>query len=600
MSPALRTLAITVAAALSTAVLSAAIPSVAVAAGDPDTAAWERTGRPERLMVIRPGTVALVSRGTVVRRLYPQAGALPLSWLVANAGHDWVARSSGGGTAAVQMKTAVLLTPGTTLRIGPDTAKVLFTAGRTAASGTWIRGSRAGLEVRDATLGSVGEDGNEPAAGDAAGRPYILMGAGGRLDLDHSTVTGFGLPGTGPGLSRFSGVTWGKGSTGSAVGSSFVGNRTGLRLAGSTGVKLSDVTVKGSLEDGVVLNKDAGTVIEGLASQDNGRNGLTAGGTDDRALTGVGTSGNRGSGIKATAQSGLRLTGVTSQGDQGGGIRLVSCAACTVDTATVHGAPVALAVSGAGSQVAVVDPRFSSGTTGITLAAGIGGATVSGGTVQGFERGIAVSGSAVSVRQTAVSDSLTGVSVYGQAHEVSLRGVTVRGGRVGVTASDTTSAVTLTDVRVSGTTRKGLSSASPGLRVTGGSVSGATTAVDLGASARLDTLTISGARRGLHLAAGVHATGTALDVLAERKGIEVGRGARMDLTDSRVRAPIALFGPGDVHRIGHTRVTLPPFPWLGFAALLALTLAAGLQTVHQVRHRRTPTPQVASHVRNTA
>ncbi|MFF3563435.1 right-handed parallel beta-helix repeat-containing protein [Streptomyces sp. NPDC002574] len=598
MSPAPRILAVAVTAALSAAVLSAAIPS-AVAAGDPDAAAWERTGRPERLMVIRPGTVALVSRGTVVRRLYPQTGALPLSWLVANAGHDWVARSSGD-TSAVRMRSAVLLTPGTTLRIGPDTGKVLFTAGRTAASGTWIRGSRATLDVRDTSLGSVGEDGEEPAAEDAAGRPYLLMGAGGRLDLSRTTVTGFGLPDSGPGLSGFSGVTWGKGSTGSAVGSTFVGNRTGLRLAGSTGVTLSDVTVKGSLEDGVVLNRDAGTSIEGLTSQDNGRNGLSASGTDDRALTGVGTSGNRGSGIKATAQSGLRLTGVTSQGDQGGGIRLVSCAGCTVDTATVHGAPVALAVSGAGSRVAVDEPRFGTGTTGISLAAGISGATVSGGTVQGFERGIAVSGSAVTVRRTVVSDSLTGVSVYGQARQVSLRDVTVRGGRVGVTASDTTSGVALTDVRVSGTTRKGLSSASPGLRVTGGSVSGATTAVDLGASARLDHLTISGARRGLHLAAGVRATGTALDVLAERKGIEVGRDGRMDLTDSRVRAPIALFGPGTVHRAGRTQVTLPPFPWLGFAALLALTLAAGMQTVHQVRHRRTPTPQVASHVRNTA
>ncbi|MEU6340348.1 right-handed parallel beta-helix repeat-containing protein [Streptomyces sp. NPDC046977] len=600
MSTALRTLAVAVATALSSAVLTAALPSaVAVAAGDPDTAAWERTGRPERLMVIRPGTVALVSRGTVVRRLYPQAGAVPLSWLAANTGHDWVSRQAGEDSA-VAVRTAVLLTPGTTLRIGPDTGKVLFAAGSTAASGTWIRGSRATLEVRDATLASVGEDGKEPAAEDAAGRPYLLMGAGGRLDLDHSTVSGFGLPGSGPGLSGFSGVTWGKGSTGSAAGSSFVGNRTGLRLAGSTGVKLSDVTVKGSLEDGVVLNRDAGTVIENLTSQDNGRNGLTASGTDGRALTGIGTSGNRGSGIKATAQSGLRLTGVTSQGDQGGGIRLVSCAQCAVDTATVHGAPVALAVSGAGSDVSVDEPHFSTGTTGISLAAGISGATVSGGTVQGFERGIAVSGSDVTIRQTAVSDSPTAITVYGQARQVSLEGVTVRGGRVGVTASDTTSGVALTDVRVSGTTRKGLSSASPGLRVTGGSVSGATTAVDLGASARLDHLTISGARRGLHVAAGVHASGTALDVLAERKGIEVGRDGRMDLTDSRVRAPIALFGPGTVHRGGRTQVTLPPFPWLGFAALLALTLAAGMQTVHQVRHRRTPAPQVASHVRNTA
>jgi hypothetical protein len=594
--PVLRAAAVTVAAA---AALTAAAPT-ALAAGstaNPDTGAWQRSGRPERLMVVRPTSVDLVSNGTVVQRLYPAAGSVAISWLAANVGQSWISHAHGNLTT-VQVRAAVLLTPGTTLRIGPVTKKVLFTAGTTAASGTWIRGSRATLDVRGTTLGSVDTNGRETSAAGTAGSPYILMGAGGQLDITDSTITGFGLPGTGH--AGFSGVTWGKGSTGYAVGSSFVGNRTGLRLAGSSGVRLSKVTVKGSVGDGVVLNGDTGTTVQNLTSQGNGRNGLAAGGTDQRNLSGISTRDNHGSGVKATAQNGLRLTGVTSQGDKGGGIRLVSCAGCTVDRAVVDGAPVALAVSGAGSQVTVKDPQLSNGVTGISLAAGIKGASVSGGTVRAFERGIAISGSDVTVRATTVRDSRTGISVYGQAGNAALNGVTVRGGRVGVTASGTTSGISLTGVRISGTSSKGLSSASPGLRVTGGSVSGATTAVDLGASARLDTLTVSGARRGVHLAAGVHATGTALDVLAERKGIEVGRKARMDLTDSRVRAPIALSGQGSVQRHGNTQVTLPPFPWLGFAALLALTLAAGLQTVHQVRHRRTPLPRVAGHIRNIA
>ncbi|TKA06665.1 hypothetical protein [Actinacidiphila oryziradicis] len=181
----------------------------------------------------------------------------------------------------------MLLTPGTTLRIGPVTKKVLFTAGTTAASGTWIRGSRATLDVRGTTLGSVDTNGRETSAAGTAGSPYILMGAGGQLDITDSTITGFGLPGTGH--AGFSGVTWGKGSTGYAVGSSFVGNRTGLRLAGSSGVRLSKVTVKGSVGDGVVLNGDTGTTVQNLTSQGNGRNGLAAGGTDQRNLSGIST-----------------------------------------------------------------------------------------------------------------------------------------------------------------------------------------------------------------------------------------------------------------------------------------------------------------------
>lgn len=562
-----------------------------------DTGAWQRAGRPDRLMVIRPGTVDLLSHGVLVRQLYPALGALQLSWLAANSGQEWISYAPGDHSTAV-VRTAVLLSPGTTLRIGSQTKTVRFAAGTTAAAGSWIRGSNATLDIRDTTLEAVGPAGSGPVPGNAQGRPYLAMGSAGRMDLTGTTVDGFGR--TGPVPAQQTGVTWGRGSTGSAVNSTFTGGRTGLRLAGSTGVRLDTVTVKDAVEDGVILDADRGTSVTALTSQGNGRNGLAVGGTDNRTLAGVTTGGNGGVGVKATAQHGLRLTGPVSHGDHGGGIRLVSCAACAVDRPEVDGAAVAVAVSGPGSQVAIGDPVLDHGATGISLAAGIAGATVTGGTVSGFERGIAVAGSHVTVSGTKVSGSATGIAVYGQASHVALRTVTVSGGRFGATLSGTTSAVTLTAVRISGASSKGLSSASPGLRVTGGSVSGATTAVDLGAAADLRSLAISGTHRGVHLATGVHVTARDLDVLAERKGIETDRGARLDLTDSRVRAPIALTGAGTVQRHGSTRITLPPFPWLGFAALAALTLAVIFQSVHQVRHRRTPRPPVAAHVRNTA
>lgn len=593
-------------AAVATAVASAAVLTAAPAAlatgptAAQETRAWERTGRPDRLMVIRPGIIDLLSQGSMVRRLYPPVGAVPLSWLAANSGQGWINYDSGS-TSTVRVRTAVLLTPGTTLRIGARTKKVLLTAGKTEAAGTWISGSRATLEISGTTLASVAANGTSPAPADAAGRPYLSMGAGGRMAIGSTTISGFGRGG--PSVpARQSGVTWGKGSTGSATGSTFQGNRVGLRLANSTGVALKQVTVKDSVEDGVVLNADHGTTVDGLTSQANGRVGLSVGGTDSRTLTGVVTRDNHGTGIKATAQRGLTLTAPESHADAGGGIRLLSCADCTVDKALVDGAAVAVTVSGTGARTTLRDPRLTGGGAGagISLAAGIAGATVSGGTVSGFDRGIGIAASHVNVDRTAVSGNRTGIAVYGQADQVSLHSTRVSGGRVGVTASGTTSGVALSGVKISGAARKGLSSASPGLRVTGGSVSGATTAVDLGADARLETLTVSGARRGIHLATGVHATGAGLDVLAERKGIEADHGARMDITDSRVRAPIALAGDGSVRAHGRTEVTLPPFPWLGAAALAALTLAILLQTFHQVRHRKAPRPRVADHVRNTA
>src|SRR5262249_17862830 len=158
-------------------------------------------------------------------------------------------------------------------------------------------------------------------------------------------------------------------------------------------------------------------------------------------------------------------------------------------------------------------------------AAGIAGATVTGGTVGGFDRGIAIGASEVTVARTTVTGSATGVKIYGHARDVALNSVTVRGGRTGVTASGATTDVVLSGLHISNTARKGLASASKGLTVVGGSVSGTVTGVDLGASARIRTLTISDSRRGIHLSADVHATGQGLDVLAERKGIEADSGA---------------------------------------------------------------------------
>jgi hypothetical protein len=587
--------AVTVLTALS-AVSAAVSPAVAADPAQSDLAAWQRNGKPDRLIVVRPGVVDLVHHGVIEARRSPGAGDVRMSWLAANAGPEWITQD-GDDPSAVRVGAAVLLTPGTTLRIGRVTKKVLFGAGGSAASGTWIRGSRATLDIRDTTLAAVGPEGGVVADG-APVRPYIYMGAGGRLDISDSTVSGFGLAGRAP--SRFSGVTWGKGSTGSAVRSTFQGNRTGLRLAGSLGVRLNGVTAEDSVEDGFVLNRDTGTSVTGLTARGNGRNGVTVGGTDGRTLSRITTRNNKGIGIRAAPQHGLSLVRVDSGSDRGGGIRLLSCVACTVSDATVRHTRTAVSVTGPGSRVAVDRPRLSGGRTGISLGEDISSATVTGGTVGDFARGVSVSGPRVTVSGTRIDGSRTGISVDGRAHDVALREVTVTGSRTGVTAAATTTGVSLTSVQVKNASGKGLASASTGLRIKGGSVSGAGTAVDLGAPARLDGLTITGAQRGIHLTRTVRATGTDLDVLAERKGIEADRGAVIDITDSRVRAPLAMAGDGEIVRHGRTEVTLPPFPWLGFAAIVALLSAIGLQTVHQVRHRRTPRPKVARHVRNTA
>ncbi|WP_030607323.1 right-handed parallel beta-helix repeat-containing protein [Streptomyces sclerotialus] len=593
------------AAAALSAVLALGIESAppAAAVGAPeDVAAWERTGRPDRLMVLRPRSVSLLSGGTLVRRLYPGTPSVSLGWLAANAGREWISHESGT-PSTVRVRTAILLAPDTILRIDDQTKKVLLDAGRDARSGTWISGSRASLDVDSTTLASVTPDGSSPAPADAPGRPYVSMGAGGRMDFRNATVSGLGRVGDTTTADQ-SGVTWARDSTGSATGSTFEGNYTGLRLAGSKDVTLKNVTASGATEDGIVLKGDRGTRATGLAADSNGRTGIALGGTDGRTLAGLTTRDNDGAGIKATLQRGLTLNSPNSHFDQGGGIDLTSCRECVVRKATVESSSrAAVRVSGGDSTVSVEDAELTGhngSEPGILLGEGIKGATVSGGTVGGFDRGIGITGSGVRIEDTALTGNRTGITIGGDAERVALRDVQVDGGETGVLASATTRRITLSDVRVTEASRKGLASSSPGLRVTGGELSGGTTAVDLGAPARLEDVAIGSTHRGMHLAQKVRASGKSLDVLAERQGVVADAGSRLDLTDSRVRAPVALDGEGEVKRHGKTEITLPPFPWLGFAALVALALAVVLQTLHHVRHRGTPRPKVAGHVENTA
>ncbi|WP_052862913.1 right-handed parallel beta-helix repeat-containing protein [Streptomyces niger] len=581
--------------------IEAAPPAAAIGAPE-DTAAWERTGRPDRLIVLRPRSVSLLSGGSLVRRLYPGTPSVSLSWLAANAGREWISHESGA-PSTVRVHTAILLAPDTILRIDDRTKKVLLSAGRDARSGTWISGSRASLDVDSTTLTSVAADGAGPAPANAPGRPYVSMGAGGRMDFRNATVSGLGRVGETTTADQ-SGVTWARGSTGSATGSTFEGNYTGLRLAGSKDVTLKNVTASGATEDGVVLKGDQGTKVSELSADSNGRTGIALGGTDDRTLTGLTTHDNDGAGIKATLQSGLELNSPTSRFDQGGGIDLTSCRQCIVRKASVESSSrAAVRVSGGESTVSVRDSELTGhngSEPGILLGEGIESATVSGGSVSGFDRGIGITGSGVRIEHTSLSGNRTGIAIGGDADQVALHDVRVDGGETGVLASATTRHIRLTDVRVTEANRKGLASSSPGLRVSGGTLAGGTTAVDLGASAHLEKVAVGSSHRGMHLAQNVRATGTSVDVLAERQGVVADAGSRLDLTDSRVRAPVALDGDGEVKRHGKTEITMPPFPWLGFAALVALALAVVLQTLHHVRHRGTPRPKVAGHVENTA
>ena len=108
-------------------------------------------------------------------------------------------------------------------------------------------------------------------------------------------------------------------------------NSAGLRLNGSSGVRLDDVLVAGSAADGLVLRGDHGTRLIGIRAEHNGGNGvLVSGPSTDRLVTGISTTGNGGFGIAVVGQTAPRITGVSTRADGTGGLQVSGGADATV------------------------------------------------------------------------------------------------------------------------------------------------------------------------------------------------------------------------------------------------------------------------------
>ena len=69
----------------------------------------------------------------------------------------------------------------------------------------------------------------------------------------------------------FPAVAFGRGSTGTLNGVTMQRNSTGISLAASQSVKLQDVTVSESSENGIVLRGDRATVLSGVKASATAR-----------------------------------------------------------------------------------------------------------------------------------------------------------------------------------------------------------------------------------------------------------------------------------------------------------------------------------------
>ena len=584
-------------------------------------ATWARSGRPNQLAIVRGRHVDLVVDGRLTARVPRPAGPLTLAALARLTPPGWLTLADGAAT----LSASLALTAGTVLDNGPEVRNLILRSGADTTTAAGIRVGRATLNLHDLTVlapdppAAPGPAGTGPAA-PAGQHGYLVAGAGGTMTITDATLDGLGTPppvkppgpalgtpppaeapgapaggpapgapapapspATGPRLEP--GLEFGPGSTGSVLRTTLTGNGIGVRLNRSRDVHLDTVTVIHSRSDGLRLSGDRGTTLVSVHSQHNGGNGaLVDGPSTDRPISGLDTLANDRFGLAVVRQNGVRISGVTTAADLGGGLRLTGTTGAVVADVSATDEPVGLLANGASERLSLNDVRTDGGARGIVATGSVHGVDLASSQVTGAAlTGVSISASDAAVRQVAVDDCPVGLRIAGHAARAAVSDTRITGGHSGVLIGPNTSAVTLSRV-TTGVGGTGVSTAGPGTTIDLTRIDGGLTGINARAATTITASSVGGAAEAVHGGPGAQITGTRLDLLAAASGIKVDPGGRFVLTDSRVRAHVALRGA--VTLLGRNTVSPPPFNWIGAFGVLFVGMALLLQVLHRRRVRR--------------
>jgi hypothetical protein len=544
-------------------------------------AEWQRTGMPAHLILVRPRVVDVITDGHLTSRFRRSGGALSLSTLGAYLPSGWL--STSGDTAV--LSAALGLTAGTSLDPGVTTLRLSGGADAASAASIWV--GRGTLNLHNLSVTSWDSGSQQPMPASAAGRPFITVGSGGRLDATDATLNNLGAIMGPAGGHDHTGVAFGPGSTGTLLRTRLAHNGVGLKLSRSENVRLQGVTVEHSDGDGLVLHDDHGTALQAVDVNNNARNGvLVTGAVAGRVLSGVTAFANGAFGAAAIRQRDLQVIGISTFENRSGGLRLTGCLACRVAGTSAAREPVGLLVNGSASQITVENARVQGAPEGVLISHGVTGVDIGGLYVdQAGLVGVAVAAAGVRLREIAVSNSATAVNVTGAAAKVTLSSVMISGGRDGIVVASGARDVTLRNAVTHDLSHNAVVVSSPGVVIAGGSLDGGTTGINARAPTSIDGTSVSRVREGVHVARGVTVHGIRMDVVATRSGIKVDPDGEFVMTDSRVQAPDAL--RGRVVARGKNIISAPPFPWLGAVGVMLVAVAVLLELLRTILQRRT-------------
>jgi Right handed beta helix region len=541
--------------------------------------AWGARGRPTAMVVLRPDTVDLVTNGRLTRRLPRRAGDLTLTDLDRYLPDTWL--SITGDTA--RLSAAVVLTPRVALDIGGAVRTLKLAGGATLPEAASIHTGSGRLVVHGVTITSSDRTSQQPMP-PSPGRPFVVVSSGGRLDASDATFADLGSSPTDP--EDRPGVQFNTGSGGSLQRTSLLRNGTGLQLGGSQGMRLEGVTISGSAGDGLVLNGDRGTIMSGIRAERNGGYGVRVSGSGtDRPVTGISTAGNGKFGIAAIETTGTKITGVTTSGDASGGLEVNRSSDLTVTDFTATDEPMGVFTHLTSRNTVFDRLRISGGRRGVMVEKTTHYLTLQASMITGAKvAGVSVGGTAVELRDLSVSDSRTGIRVERGAAGVTAVNLTVSGGQDGVVATAGTAGVVLQNLTADGVENDAVRSFSPNARILGGTITGATTGITLGAATTISGTSITLVNDGIRARSGDLVQADGVDVHAIAVGINAEAGTPFLLTGSRVHALEAV--RGQLTQEGVNDLSLPPLNLLGAIGAPFILLALVLELVHVARQHR--------------
>jgi hypothetical protein len=561
-------------------------------AGQRARATWEARGRPARLLVVRSTSVDLITEGRLSRRAPRTAGDLTLPRLSRYVPASWLSISDG----TARLAAAVVLTPGTTLDVGGDVRRLELAGGAGLPDAAALHTGSGRLVLRGVTVTSVDRVSGAPLPA-SAGRPFVVVSSGGRLEALDTTLSDLGTSEAGDAVRP--GVQFNTGSSGSLVRTTVARSSGPLQLSGSQGVRLQDVTVTESADDGLRLDDDRGTVLSGVRAVRNRGDGVHVTGADlDYAVTGITAAENGRFGIAATRLSGSRITGVRTFGNAYGGVELSQADGVTVAELTATDDPIGVYTHIGSTRIVLERLAITGGRRGVAVEKTTKDLVVQASTIdRATVVGIIVGGSDVELRDVSVSHSRTDVRAERGADGLTAVGLRVTGGQDGVVVSPGATRVVLHDLTAYGVQNDAVRSFSPDTRILGGTITGATTGINVAAPTTISGTVINLVDNGIRTRSAGLVQADDVQVDAIEVGIDAGPGSPLVITRSSVHALESV--RGEVQG-GSNDLSLPPLNLLGAIGIPLVLLALVLQHIHLARqgragepaHRRSPPPAV--------